>query len=654
MLKFRRHIALLAAALLLSSCIYDEMQEGSQPVPEKPVVQTACEPMSIQLSAVFEGSSTRAADGTNDGNFALATPVTVSVDGANYNYKTAATSVSDPMDCQDAVSPHFPVSGNSVHIVAYYPSSITYDATVQTFTVAHDQSQTTTGTDNYKASDLMVGLPKTDFEDDESPANSLIEGTGFARKVKYTTKTIPLEFEHRMAKIRIKCTTNGATVNKVEMTGIKRSIDFNSSDNTFSNLALATGGPDASANTVIMYDDATGSSANFYCAAVIPTQTLAANTAFITITTASNTPFVYKLPDAYTFASGTQYNFNVNINENEILVTSSITPWGTDDVIGDMTQVETASYTPLTIEAMENNLTVTISNPLSKTVMYSVNGSSRISSNANPITISLPSTGDKVCLYGDNASYATGLGDNQYTHISCDKNYYLYGNIMSLINSSSYGSLKALTATYTFARMFDGDNTYGNTTLHSLTGKPLVLPSTTLQDYCYARLFQYCTALTIPPMLPATTLTEACYYTMFDGCTSLLYAPALPAITATKSCYAGMLRNCTTLTKAPELPATTVGISCYSHMFYGCTGITAAPLLPATTLESSSYWNMFYGCTNLVYIKMLATSIGGNSLTGWVTGVAATGTFVRHTSMTTLPTGDNGIPDNWNVETATE
>lgn len=47
---------------------------------------------------------------------------------------------------------------------------------------------------------------------------------------------------------------------------------------------------------------------------------------------------------------------------------------------------------------------------------------------------------------------------------------------------------------------------------------------------------------------------------------------------------------------------------------------------------------------------MLATSISaGNCLSNWVKGVSSTGTFVKHPDMTTLPTGDSGIPSGWIV-----
>jgi hypothetical protein len=163
-------------------------------------------------------------------------------------------------------------------------------------------------------------------------------------------------------------------------------------------------------------------------------------------------------------------------------------------------------------------------------------------------------------------------------------------------------------------------------------------------------MFYGCTRLTTAPELPATTLAGGCYQDMFGGCTNLMNAPELPATTLANSCYYYMFRGCTSLVNAPELPATTLANSCYYYMFYGCTSLVNAPELPATTLANYCYGFMFYGCSKLNYIKMLATYISAtNCLSNWVNGVASTGTFVKHPSMTTLPTGTNGIPEGWTV-----
>ena len=47
---------------------------------------------------------------------------------------------------------------------------------------------------------------------------------------------------------------------------------------------------------------------------------------------------------------------------------------------------------------------------------------------------------------------------------------------------------------------------------------------------------------------------------------------------------------------------------------------------------------------------MLATDISAtNCLDNWVRNVASTGTFVKAASMTSLPSGEDGIPLGWTV-----
>ena len=69
----------------------------------------------------------------------------------------------------------------------------------------------------------------------------------------------------------------------------------------------------------------------------------------------------------------------------------------------------------------------------------------------------------------------------------------------------------------------------------------------TMANYCYAYMFQGCTALTQAPSLPATTLSNSCYFNMFQGCTALTQAPSLPATTLANSCYEAMFHGCASL-----------------------------------------------------------------------------------------------------------
>ena len=199
---------------------------------------------------------------------------------------------------------------------------------------------------------------------------------------------------------------------------------------------------------------------------------------------------------------------------------------------------------------------------------------------------------------------------------------------------------------YCYSHMFDGCT--------ALNTAPQ-LPATTLAYECYFGMFKGCTALTTAPELPATTLANGCYFGMFKGCTALTTAPELPANTLADYCYYNMFQGCTSLTTAPKLPATTLNQQCYQDMFNGCTSLTTAPALPATMLANYCYNGMFYNCSNLNSITMLATDISATDcLTNWVNGVAATGTFVKASSMTSLTTGVNGIPTGWTVLDDTE
>ena len=235
-----------------------------------------------------------------------------------------------------------------------------------------------------------------------------------------------------------------------------------------------------------------------------------------------------------------------------------------------------------------------------------------------------------------------------------DKHYNVSGNSMSLIYGDDFEDKTSLEGyNYALGCLFAEP-----TNISNVTGEGMLknvskdfLPATTLADNCYMGMFMGCTSLTTPPQLPATTLKVACYHNMFVRCTSLTTAPELPATTLASYCYSVMFWACTSLTTPPSiLPATTLASYCYMGMFNGCTSLTTAPTLPATTLAENCYDSMFAGCTLLNYIKMLAIDISGSySLNAWVYNVSPTGTFIKHPDMTTLSTGDSGIPEGWEV-----
>ena len=233
---------------------------------------------------------------------------------------------------------------------------------------------------------------------------------------------------------------------------------------------------------------------------------------------------------------------------------------------------------------------------IAKTIDYKLNngGWTSITSNkgssAPTITVN---SGDKIQFRGNNIQY--GIDDETYNSFSgSTASFELEGNIMSLIYGDEFKNKLTISRTHAFKGLFEECT-------NLVSAENLVLPTTTLANYCYS--------------------------SMFNGCTSL--------------------------TTAPQLPATKLADSCYSNMFYNCSKLTTAPALPATTLAQSCYYEMFRGCRSLNYIKCLATNISErNCANSWVTGVASTGTFIKASSMTSWTTGTSGIPKGWTVQNA--
>lgn len=336
----------------------------------------------------------------------------------------------------------------------------------------------------------------------------------------------------------------------------------------------------------------------------------------------------------------------------------------------------------VTIESQEDDNRVYWSNASSTSSYYttieaSTDGTTwttyRSAIQTNTLVATL-NTGDKLYLRGS-GNYFKGNYLYYYNYINPQKEFIVYGNVMSLLYGDDFADKTELQANSTSdyhhslacffrsTKVTDASNlvlpatTLINGCYHymfsgctRLSAMP-ELPATTLVSSCYQDMFSGCTSLTKTTPLPATTLAQSCYYKMFYGCTSLVKAPFLPATTLAQTCYSQMFQGCTSLTKVPSrLPATTLAGSCYSNMFNGCTSLEKAPILPATTLVSSCYSNMFQGCTKLNYIKCLAVSNGASNCTSsWVDGVAQYGTFVSDPNVLWI-VGTSGVPIRWELQ----
>ena len=329
-------------------------------------------------------------------------------------------------------------------------------------------------------------------------------------------------------------------------------------------------------------------------------------------------------------ATAIEYNPTGSVSVPAINTNDYLT--GDDGCSFEMTPDGTfnALHTPLTFEAKTAGATVTftIASVATNPVRYSTNGSTW-KNYSSGTAVTLENIGDKVSFCGDNAKYSISFNSDCST-ISCSRDCYIYGNIMSLVNSTDYADDKTLSESNVFCKLF-----YNNTHIVNHPSKTLELPATTLTTECYRYMFYGCSGLTRASALPATTLDVCCYYSMFDGCTNLA--------------------------TAPELSATTLANYCYMYMFEDCSSLTTAPALPARTLVKYCYYYMFKGCTNLTSVTCLAMyGINTNESTkGWLNGVPKTGTFTKNAYTPTgstgytgqyWPTNDaGGIPDGWTV-----
>ena len=301
-----RNYFFLAALLTMGLAACTEMDE----MPESPQSRVPVQ-LTTQLTAV-DADVTRAATSLN--NTALTSGnVNVWLSGA---YGTAYTYTAGSGGALTSSSPAYYPSSGTVDIVAVYPSGKISNASTSTdFTVAADQSTDA----NYKASDLMRGI-LTDKSKTSGP------------------QTIALS--HKMSKIIVNVTAGDgvSSISSVTLNNIKRKIAYTASTDALGN-AVSVSGTNVSMGTN-------------NCAAVIPPQTISANTNFLTIVTNAGTA-VYQFASAKALSSGYYYQLNITVNRTATLATNTIAAWdgsgtaniGATTTAGELTIGSISAYT---------------------------------------------------------------------------------------------------------------------------------------------------------------------------------------------------------------------------------------------------------------------------------------------------------------------
>lgn len=260
----------------------------------------------------------------------------------------------------------------------------------------------------------------------------------------------------------------------------------------------------------------------------------------------------------------------------------------------------------LAFEALEDG-TFTLTIPSGSTtamitnVDYSVDGGAtwvttqNVDSQEVVITTPTITSGSMVLWRGNAKKY--GVSTAVYSKFSSTGQFNVSGNIMSLLYGKNFEEKLSFQDSMTFHHLFDGCT-------KMLSSENLLLPATSLQNYCYQFMFSSCTSMTkTVKVLPAANLKTNCYQRMYNYCPALL--------------------------EAPELPAETLVSGCYSYMFTNC--------------------------RKLAYVKAMFLTEPSTSYTNqWLSGVAASGTFVKNAAAEWDVRGSSGIPTGWTVETASE
>ena len=155
----------------------------------------------------------------------------------------------------------------------------------------------------------------------------------------------------------------------------------------------------------------------------------------------------------------------------------------------------TDNVTPLTFEAKGDGVTVSLKWASGSAEYKQGNNDWENYTQGTAITLS---QGETVQFRGN--SIKTDVSNHFTVTGSCS----VYGNVMSLLYGPDFTSDSAREVPEkAFGRLFDQ-----NTALLNDDTKDLVLPATTLGNYCYTYMFNGCTSLTRAPELPATTLAS--------------------------------------------------------------------------------------------------------------------------------------------------
>ncbi len=204
------------------------------------------------------------------------------------------------------MEPSYPEDGSHISLYGLYPQTATRGITA--FSVLEDQKSD----GNYKLSDLMWG-----GKNDGSIYSDLSA----------TIEPIDLFFKHKMAKLIVKVTSDGAgTVKNVALKGVKRTIGFT----PLSGILGDAGTLDNTGDIVL---SETGNISTNGSACLLPPQTIGGEFLEIETDASDGAVAVVALATTKTFESGKVYTINISINAENLTQVATIPEWGTSQTL---------------------------------------------------------------------------------------------------------------------------------------------------------------------------------------------------------------------------------------------------------------------------------------------------------------------------------
>lgn len=450
-MKARIITSLMAlAALLAASCAKESGQKETAPLPQVPISVEAS--VSGLTKAVTNGLQTTFEDGDQLTLYAwtgsnAAVPEKKVVSGVVNTFDGTKWTPASTMLWKNVRDPHF--------FLGISPAR-----TVNSFTADPVSS----------SEDLLVAT---------------ILGDGIVAPQTVTAPPVALEFSHVMAwlKVNVKYRNQWGGVPEAVVTtaaATAGTIDYLTKTITPGTVATQTL---AAATTAAEGYDAT------YTSLCIPQ-----GISTINFTIAGQT-LVYTHSEDIVLEAGKVTTLTLLVGKDKIaLENNTVSAWEEGEIenpsdpvsaqLGDVTR-------PLTLKAVENGTTVKFANKSRSTVTW-VTGDGRTGSIVRNATGSISlDAGQRVWFLGNGSNLNYSYGDvDGSSLISMDKDCEVYGNIMSLLNSS-FATLTTLPDNNTFSYLFKGQ-----THLKNNADEGLILPATELTSRCYRGMFQGCTGLT--------------------------------------------------------------------------------------------------------------------------------------------------------------